>query len=72
MDRQKVKNMLCDAIDNIPECANIIDCYVEHGFVSNEARIIIVAKTIDNTEDSLLEFHKIAHNSFDTDMDNIS
>lgn len=72
MDKQRIKDMLCNAIDNIPEGADIVDCYVEHGFGSNEARIVVVAKTIDNTENSLIEFHGIAHNSFNTDMDNIS
>lgn len=72
MDKQKVKDMICKAIDNIPECANITDCYVEHGFASSEAYIKVVIEAIDKTENSLSKFHRVAHNSFDTNMDNIS
>lgn len=29
--------MLCKAIDNIPDWAEIVDCYTEHNFASYEA-----------------------------------
>lgn len=27
VDKEQVKKMICKAVDNIPECAEIIDCY---------------------------------------------
>lgn len=30
MDKESVKKMINQAVDNIPNCAEIADCYTEH------------------------------------------
>ena len=37
MDKESVKDLICKAIDNIPNCAEIVDCYTQHGFADTEA-----------------------------------
>lgn len=72
VDKEKVKEMICEAIDNVPECAEIIDCYTEHSYGDCQAFIKLVIKVKDTTDENLLEFHDIAHNAFYTDMGFIS
>ncbi len=72
MDKEKVKQMLCTAIDNIPEYAEIKDCYEEHSFGDCKAYLHVVIEVTKKTDDNLNKFHKIAHNSFNTDMDSMS
>lgn len=64
--------MICKAIDNIPECAEIIDCYTEHSNGDCQAFIKIVVKVKGTAEENISEFHDIAHNAFNTDMGFIS
>lgn len=72
MEKEKVKDILCKAIDNIPEYAEIKDCYIEHSYGDNQAYMKVIIRVKDNTEDNIIKFHDIAHNSFNTDMDFIS
>ncbi|UYZ39064.1 hypothetical protein OD350_28750 (plasmid) [Clostridium beijerinckii] len=72
MDKEKVKKMLCEAIDNIPECADVEDCYTEYSYGDCKAYIKTVIKVKDETEDNKIKFHDIAHNAFNTDMGFIS
>ncbi len=72
MNKDIVKKMLCEAIDNIPDCAEIKDCYTEHSFGDTEAYIKIQIKVKDESEENIIQFHNIAHNAFNTDMGIIS
>lgn len=67
-DKEKVKAMLCQAIDNIPDCAEIKDCYVEHSFCSSKAYIHVVIETKEDADKSISTFHDAAHSAFGTDM----
>ncbi|MBA4698508.1 MAG: hypothetical protein H2212_03660 [Ruminococcus sp.] len=75
-DKDSVKNMLCKAIDNIPNCAIIEDCYTEHSFASYEAyikvNIVIPIENQDEAGDSQIEFHNAAHEAFNSGMGFIS
>lgn len=68
MDKEEVKKMLCKAIDNIPQCAEIKDCYTEHNYGEGKAYIKILVEVKDKSESSVLTFHNIAHEAFNTDM----
>ncbi|MBD8524048.1 hypothetical protein [Lysinibacillus fusiformis] len=68
MDKEKVKVMICKAIDNIPNCADIVDCYTEHSFGDSQAFIKVVVKVNEATEENLTQFHNIAHKAFDSNM----
>ncbi len=35
-DIDKIKEMICKAIDNVPSCADSVDCYTEHSFWSSD------------------------------------
>lgn len=72
MDKEKVKKMICEAIDNIPDCAEIKDCYTEHSYGDVEAYIKIYIKVKEEIDDNIIEFHNIAHNAFGTNMGFIS
>ena len=69
MDKEKVKVMICKAIDNIPNCADIVDCYTEHSFGDSQAFIKVVVKVKEETEENLTQFHSITHKAFDSGMD---
>lgn len=66
------KKLICEAIDNIPSCAVIKDCYVEHSFGAAEAFIKIKIKVKEDTAEAVQEFHEVAHNAFNTSMGLIS
>lgn len=68
MDRDGVKKKVCQAIDNIPDCAGITDCYTEHSYCSGEAVIKIYIEVKEETEENIVEFHNVAHDAFNTDM----
>ncbi|WP_394870539.1 hypothetical protein [Clostridium butyricum] len=72
MDKEKVKKMLCEAIDNIPEYAEVKDCYIEHSYGDCQAYIKVVIKVKNEMDDNIIKFHDIAHNAFNTDMGFIS
>lgn len=72
MDREEVKKLICEAIDNIPNCADIADAYVEHSFGDSEAWIKVHVKVNEETDKNIIEFHNIAHNAFDTKLGFIS
>lgn len=72
MDKERVKDLICKAIDNIPEYAEIVDCYTEHSFGDTEAYIKVSIKVKEETDENVLKFHNIAHDSFGTDMGFIS
>jgi len=72
MNKDIVKKLICEAIDNIPECAEINDCYTEHSFGDTEAYIKIHVKVKDETRENINLFHDIAHNAFNTNMGFIS
>ena len=72
MDKDKVKELICKAIDNIPDCAEIKDCYTEHSFGDSEAWIKIHVAVKEETDENIIEFHNVAHDAFDTDMGFIS
>lgn len=72
MDKDSVKQIICAAIDNIPECAGIIDCYTEHSYMSGEAYIKIRIEVKDKTDRNITDFHNVAHDAFGTKMDFIS
>lgn len=67
-----VKNMLCKAIDSIPDCAEIVDCYSEHNFASYEAylkvKIVVPPEKQDEKGENQIEFHNIAHDAFHSGM----
>ncbi|MFG3435065.1 hypothetical protein [Lysinibacillus fusiformis] len=69
MDKEKVKEMVCKAIDNIPDCADIVDCYTEHSFGDSQAFIKVVVEVKEETEENITQFHNIAHEAFDSSMD---
>lgn len=68
MNKQDVKELICKAIDNVPDCAEIYDVYTEHCFGNSEAFIKVHIKLKDEREDDIIDFHNIAHKSFNTDM----
>ena len=72
MDKEQIKKMICQAIDNIPDCAEIKDCYTEHGFMAAEAYIKIFVKVTEETDANIIEFHNIAHDAFGTEMGQFS
>ena len=72
LDKEKVKEMICKAIDNIPDCAGITDCYTEHSFMSPNAYIKIEVKAKDETDKNIVEFHNHAHDAFGAEMGFIS
>ena len=72
MDKEKVKDLICKAIDNIPDCAEIIDCYTEHSFGDTEAYIKVFIKVKEENDENIIKFHNVAHNAFGTDMGFIS
>lgn len=74
MDKEKVKEMLSQAIDNIPDCAEITDCYTEHSYGSKSAYIYIAVEIKESAinDENISEFHNIAHRAFGTNMDFIS
>lgn len=72
MDKESVKDLICKAIDNIPNCAEIVDCYTQHGFGDKEAYINVHIKVREETDENIIEFHNIAHDAFGTDMGFIS
>ncbi len=72
MDKERVKKMINQAVDNIPNCAEIADCYTEHSFGATEAYIKLFIKVKEETDENIIEFHNIAHDSFGTDMGFIS
>lgn len=72
MNKEEVKSMICKAIDNIPDCASIVDCYTEHPFCSSEAIIHIIVKVKNDTEESIIAFNDMAHCTFGTEMGFIS
>ena len=72
MDKEEVKKMICEAIDNIPNCASIVDAYVQHSFCDSEAYIKVHVKVNEETDENLIEFHNVAHNAFDTKLEFIS
>lgn len=72
MDKERVKDLICQAIDNIPDCAEIADCYTEHSFGAAEAYIKVYVKVKEDTDENIMGFHNIAHDAFGTDMGFIS
>lgn len=72
IDAETTKTLICNAIDNIPDCAGITDCYTEHSFGDTEAWIKIHIAVKENTDDNRLIFHEVAHDAFNTDMGFIS
>lgn len=72
MDKEKIKELICKAIDNIPNCAEIVDCYTQHSFCDTEAYIKVLVKVKEETDENIIEFHNIAHDAFGTDMGFIS
>lgn len=68
MDKEEVKRLICEAIDNIPDCAEIADCYTEHGFGDTKAYIKVFVKVNEETGENVVEFHNIAHRAFGVDM----
>ncbi|WP_026884285.1 hypothetical protein [Clostridium akagii] len=72
VDKEQVKKMICKAVDNIPECAEIIDCYTEHSSGDCKAFIKVVIKVKDITDENTLELQNTAHDAFNTDMGFIS
>jgi hypothetical protein len=72
MNKDYVKNIICQAINHIPKYAEISDCYVEHSYGSSEAYIKIRIETKNKDNKTICKFHDLAHNSFDTEMDLIS
>ena len=72
LDKKKVKKLICKAIDNIPDCAEIVDCYTEHSFMDTDAYIMVHVKVKEETDENVVEFHDIAHDAFGTDMGFIS
>lgn len=72
MDKEMVKKMVCEAIDNIPECAEIQDCYTEHSYYDSEAYIKIRVAVKEETDENIEQFHDVAHDAFSTDMGFIS
>lgn len=72
MNKEEVKSMICKAIDNIPECASVVDVYTEHSFCDTEAFIKVVVRVNEETEENIIAFHNVAHYAFDTDMGMIS
>ena len=72
MDKERVKDLICKAIDNIPDCAGIVDCYTEHSYYDTEAYIKVFIKVNEETDENIIEFHNIAHDAFGTDMGFIS
>lgn len=72
MDKEEIKKLVCKAIDNIPECAEIKDCYTEHSYGDTEAYIKISVEVKNKTKENIIKFHNVAHNAFDTDMGFIS
>lgn len=71
-DKETVKKLVCAAIDNVPDCAEITDCYTEHSYADFKAYITICVEVKEQTEENQIAFHDSAHNAFDTDMDAIS
>lgn len=72
IEKEKVKQMVCQAIDNIPDCAEIVDCYTEHSYFDSEAYIKIHVKVKEETDENIIKFHNVAHDAFETDMGFIS
>lgn len=72
MNNEKVKELLNKAIDNIPACAEIVDCYTEHSFGDSEAYIKVRIKVKEETDENIINFHNVAHDAFGTDMGFIS
>lgn len=69
MEKNEVLELLQQAVNNIPEGAEIVDVYTEHSYGDSEARIIIC---IEANDCPIEEFHVVAHNAFNTDMGFIS
>jgi len=67
-DKITVKTMVCEAIDNIPDCAEIKACYVEHEFMDSKAVIHIEVAVKNETGENVVEFHNCAHEAFGTKM----
>lgn len=72
MQKEKIKDILCKAIDNIPDYAEVKDFYTEHSYGDNKAYIKVVVELKDTENDNIEVFNDIAHNSFNTEMDFIS
>jgi hypothetical protein len=72
MDKVKVKDMICKAVDNLPDCADIVDCYVEHSLGDSQAFIKIVIKVKEETEESISEFNEAAHKAFSSNMGSLA
>lgn len=71
MDKEKVKRLVCEAIDNIPDCAEITECWSEHNLYSPTASIHINIMAKDRSKKTLIEFNDAARNSFGTNMDSV-
>lgn len=72
MTKEEAKELICKAIDNIPDYAIIEDCYTVHKYGSSEAIICIEIGLNDKTEENIADFHCIAHNAFSTGMGSCS
>ena len=68
MDKKVVKKMICEAIDNIPSCAEITDAYVQHGFGESDAYIKVHLKVKEETDENLIEFQNVTQNAFNTKL----
>lgn len=72
VDKESVKDLICKAIYNIPDCAEIVDCYTQHSFLDTEAYIKVFIKVKEETDENIVEFHNMAHDAFGTGMGFIS
>ena len=72
MDKEKLKEMLCKAIDNIPDCAAVKGCWVEHSYGAFEASVHIDISVTDPNEENQTTFCEAAHRSFYTELELIS
>ena len=72
MSRDQVKAMLCAAIDNIPECANVMECVVCHTDGAPDASIVVHIQMLEcalESENAYAAFHDSAQAGFGTGMD---
>lgn len=72
MRKDQVKAMLCAAIDNIPECANVVDCVVCHTDGTPDASIVVQINMLESALDSesaYAAFHDSAKTAFGTGME---
>ena len=69
MNKEDVKKMICTAIDNIPDCAEITIACVDHGYASFEAEIRVFVKVKERTRENQLKFHNTAHDAFESGLE---